>query len=724
MKRKIAAGIVKMRIVILVLMVILACVCAASVGRTRINYDLTRYLKKDTMTQRALKVMQAEFGSSEQIRIMFHDLDDDMLGKCIQALNDLEEVNLADLNPAEDIRTVEGVTYQLVTVTLKECDAPALVERIRQMFPQAGDYAVGGSAAAQLDVQESVAREMPEVMLIAVAVVLAVLLLTSHAWLEPVVILIVLALSILINMGTNFIFSDVSFITFAVSAILQLALSIDYAIMLLHSYNAWCDTGLSSREAMVEAVTQTAMPIFSSALTTVAGLLSLLFMSFTIGFDIGLVLSKGILISMVSVFLLMPAVTLIFGKALRATRHRPVRLGGDRVARGIYRVRKPAAVLLIAAVLAGAYLQSANTYLFTDVGQSGKGESQEVSRVFGASNPMVLLVPSEGTDEDYNRQRALVERLGAIEIQGARAVKEISAMVTTGAQALEYYTARDVAKMTGINEIAVNLFFTVEGFGSSVRADRLLNAASRLAGNNEMVQRLQTALSMAQAAFNSGRYTRMLLEMNYSVSDERTRPAIDEMLSIAREFYGEEAYLTGVPMSTYDIGNAFEGDLMKVNLITLAVIFLIVALSFRSLRMPIVLVFVIEGAIWITMGLSRALHQPIFFMSYLICVSIQMGATIDYGILLSDTYRTLRRTLPVREALAEAMKKSLPTILTSGTILVTAGFIIGKRCSVYYISAIGLLLSRGALISVLLILTLLPTLLALWDGFLLKKEKR
>lgn len=165
-------------------------------------------------------------------------------------------------------------------------------------------------------------------------------------------------------------------------------------------------------------------------------------------------------------------------------------------------------------------------------------------------------------------------------------------------------------------------------------------------------------------------------------------------------------------MSTYDISHAFRDDLLKVNLITLSAILLIVALSFRSLRMPAILVFVIEGAIWVTMGFSRLIGQPIFFISYLICLSIQMGATIDYGILLSDQYRAQRRSgKTAGEALSEAMKKALPTVLTSGIILIVAGFIIGKCCSIYYISSIGLLVSRGALVSVALVLLLLPPLL-------------
>lgn len=719
--RKIAAGIVRLRTGILIVMLALAVVCAGCIGKTHINYDLTRYLNSETMTRRALDVMQAEFGSSEQLRIMFRDVSADTLSSCVARLNALPEIQLASHDPETGEKTVDGVACSLVTLTLNaNCDAAALVTHLREMFPECGEYAVGCAAATQLDVQRSVGEEMPQALLIAVAVVLAVLLLTSHAWLEPVLILVTLGVSILINMGTNFVFPDVSFVTFAVCAILQLALSIDYAIMLLHSFNGLCDEGLLPKDAMIEALRRSFMPVSSSAFTTIAGLLALLFMSFTIGFDIGLVLSKGILISMVTVFLLMPALTLLLYRPLRKTRHRPLQLGGAQLGKAVYDIRRWLAGALALAVAAGAYLQTKNTYIFSDAGRSDvQTESALINAVFGASDPLVLLVPGGDDDGDYARQRALADALQQIQVADQPAVKELSAMVTTGAAALDYYTAAELAKRTGQNVLAVNLFLMAQGLTPPVRGDRLLEKAGSLAAENPQLAQLQSALALAKAAFNGPHYSRMLLTLNFPVSSAETRAAIDQIMAAARAEYGEDFYLTGTGMSVYDIGNAFEGDLMLVNLITLAAILLIVALSFRSFVTPLLLVLVIEGAVWITMAVSYLESQPIFFISYLICVAIQMGATIDYGILLTSHYQSFRKTMAPREALCAALHKALPTILTSGAILITAGFIIGKRCSIYYISSIGLLLARGALISVILILTLLPALLTLQDG----KEK-
>ena len=724
-KKKLAQGIVKGRYVLLALMAVCTVLSVLSIEKTRINYDLTRYLSDNTMTKKALKIMEEEFGASEQLRVMFTDQPEEAVAEYTAAITQLPGVLTAMYNPETGVRQADGKTWRLVSVTLRDGDAAETVRRLRGMFPEAGEYYVGGSAADQLDVQRSVANEIPEVMIIAVAVVLIMLLVMSHAWLEPVILLIVLAVSILLNMGTNFIFPDVSFITFAVCAILQLALSIDYAIMLLHTFNGYRDNGLNAGDAMTEALAECFMRIASSGFTTVAGLLSLLFMSFTIGFDIGLVLSKGIVCSMLCVFLLMPSVVLLLEKPLLRTRHRPLNPGGDHLAALIDREKKPLAAVMILAVLGGLYCNSRNTFSFSNAESKADSASAQIDARFGASRPLVFLVPGGERDADYDQQRSLAEKLRSIRMEnGEPAVSAITAMVTTGEAALRYYTPKEVAEMTGQNEAAVLLFFMLNGFGDAIRGDKLLETAAPLAEGNEQIAALREQLAVARSALTGPTKARMLAELNFSVSDPEMMQTMEQILSKAAEVYRENVFITGNAMSTYDIANAFQGDLLKVNLITLLAILLIVTISFRSFRLPLLLVFVIEGAIWITMGISFLTGEPIFFISYLICLSIQMGATIDYGILLCDQFRSLRRQgLPAREALCGAMRKALPTILTSGLILTVAGFIIGKRCSIYYISSIGLLVSRGALVSSVLVLTLLPALLLLCDRRIIRKEE-
>ncbi|MBO4837963.1 MAG: MMPL family transporter [Lachnospiraceae bacterium] len=725
LKKKLAAGIVRARFLLLALTLAAAAFSAASIGRTIINYDLTKYLSEDTMTRRALAVMEEEFGASEQLRVMFADQEEAALERYVSAINDLPGVLLAAHDPETGVRVADGVTWQLVTVSLNSGSAAETVKQLRGMFPETGRYYVGGSAAGQLDLQQSVAEEIPEVLVIAVVIVLLVLLATSHAWLEPVPVLAVLGVSILINMGTNFVFPSVSFITFAVSAILQMALSIDYAIMLLHTYNGYRDGGLDAKEAMTEALAECFMRITSSAMTTVAGLLSLLFMSFTFGADIGMVLSKGIVCSLLGVFLLMPALILLMEKPLRRTRHRPLKLGGEHLARAVARGRYPAAALLILLVLGGLYLNSRNEFSFTTTEEKANSDSSQITARFGTSNPLVLLVPGGEEDADYARQRVLAEQLQKIrKADGSPAVSAVTSLVTTGEMALRYYTPQEAADLTGVNPLAVRLFYGMQGFGDAVRGDRLLEAASSLAPDNEDLREMQELWQTAREAFIGSAHDRMIAEISFTTSDPHSAEYMEQILAAASAVYGDDYYVTGVPMSNYDIARAFRGDLIRVNIITALAILLIVTVSFRAFALPLLLVFVIEGAIWITMGASRLAGKPVFFISYLICLSIQMGATIDYGILVADQYRNLRRKgLAPEAALQEGMKKSLPTVLTSGIILITAGFVIGIRCSIFYISDIGLLVSRGALVSAALVLTLLPALLLICDKVIVREKK-
>lgn len=724
-KIKLAQTIVRRRYILFALVLIAAALSVFGISKTRINYDLTRYLSDDTMTKRALAVMEAEFGSTEQLRVMFEDMDEEQVNACADRINALPGVLFAAYNAENGTSTDAGCTYRLVTVTLSDGDASETVRQIRDLLPDAGPYYVGGSAANQLDLQKSIGKEIPEVMVIAVAVILIMLLVTSHAWLEPAIILLVLAVSVLINMGTHFVFPDVSFITFAVSAILQLALSIDYAIMLLNTYDVCRDKGLAAAEAMTEALAACFMRIASSALTTVAGLLSLLFMSFTIGFDIGLALSKGILCSMLCVFLFMPALTVMCEKPLLKTRHKPLRLGGEHLARFIAKAYQPLAAVMTVIVLGGLYLNYRNTYSFNASVSNGKSDSALISAHFGTSNPLVILIPGGETDADYDRQRQLADSLLALQDkQGEPLISSVTAMVTTGEAALKYYTVTDVAAMTGQSALAVRLFFITHGITDPVRGDKLLSAAASLAAGNEQIRQMQDLYQSARSAFVGKTYSRMLAEVSFSSNDPDMYSNIDQIISASKEIYGDDLYITGTSMSSYDIAHAFRSDLVRVNIITLLAILFIVTVSFRSFTLPLLLVFVIEGAIFITMGLTGLIYGSVYFISYLICLSIQMGATIDYGILLSDQYRSLReKGLPSGQALKEAMSNSLPTVMTSGAILTVAGYIIGKKCSIFYISDIGLLVSRGALISAVLVLTLLPALLMVFDRAVVRKKQ-
>ena len=746
MIKSLSETIVHRRKTVFLLYILLACVSIFTINKVNINYDFTAYLSKDTQTRKSLELMEREFGSTETISIMLTNAKDGEADELVKELSTRKGVLIASHDASADVKTIDGTRYDRITLFLDDVDAIAFYTELeKDLDAKAGmaDHVLGGSAPQTIKLQNKIASEIPIAMLIAVLVVLAVLLFTSHSFLEPLVFAVVIVVSILINMGTNFVFGTISFITFAVCAILQLALAMDYSIMLLHSFFEIGESVEDDRQAMMLALERTFMPISSSALTTVSGLVSLMFMSFTIGFDIGMVLSKGILITMICVFTLMPAVILLFSKPLKRFRHKPIPLGGRRLGalankRGL---RAVVMSVLLCAVLAAALMQSSVRYTFTDAGINAQSDS--ISKVYGSANSVVVLLPSQGTREDYELQKEYLRRIGDISHNGKSVLKNAAGMVTTGDAAIKTYTAEEVHELLssmapngfpfGIEAIAG--FLKSSGYEDGISAQALLEMADSLSGTflamglmgeeqKEWIKESREAIVLAKRMFESESFSRLILTLDVPIQGEGSEEVMEQIISVTEELYpGKETGITGLMMSVYDISHAFNADLMRVSLITILAIFLIVLFSFRNAVIPVILLLAIQGAVWINFALSVPANRDVFFMCYLICLAIQMGATIDYGILLTNNYVYLRRNLVAPgQAVEQAMELSFPTIITSGLILFFAGLTIGKLCTVYYIYSIGLLIASGTIFSLIMVLLLLPALLVSLDRFILRRK--
>ena len=385
----------------------------------------------------------------------------------------------------------------------------------------------------------------------------------------------------------------------------------------------------------------------------------------------------------------------------------------------------------IALIVAGTILQFGNTYTYTV--RDMDADSQLVSELFGQNNQIVLLFPTDTTDEGYQRQRDMLTEMQAIAFDSKPIVNSVQAMVTTGAQALEYYDVPKAAQLLGYSEQQVQMVFNQLGVTDNIRADalieRLISLAKRFSmlvpkAAMEQLNQAETLLNTANSTFNGAHYARALLSLNLAISSPYAHDAVQQIETILYKYYGEDGALSGMLVAMDDIATSFTGDMARVSLITIGLVFLIVMISFRSLIIPAMLVCLIQGAVYINMAFSGLVDGSVFFMCYLICVALQMGATIDYGILLTSHYRRCRSALPPREAVAQAMQMSLQTILTSGLALITAGFAVGKISTVFYISSIGTMLARGAVVSVLLILFLLPQLLIWLDRWMIKKNSK
>ena len=726
MRQKVAALIMRLRIPLMILMLILAVLCGTTIRSVKVNYDLISYLDDDTAAMRGLAIMNSEFSGVSGMSVALKNGTEEDAQQTASWIAALDGVMLANHDAETGVKEHDGDTYRLIRVIANADNSDAVYDAIEAQLADTPHLISGGPKDNRL-LQQNIGREMPIVMLVSCIIVLAVLLAMSRSWLEPFIFFLIIAVSILLNMGTNWIFPSISFVTFAVAAILQLALAMDYSIMLINAFERLRAQGLAPREAMTQALADSFMPIASSALTTVAGMLALVFMSFTIGFDIGIVLAKGIVLSMLTVFLLMPGVLVACSPMLDKTTHKPLHISGKLITRG---ARGVVPILLIALIVAGTILQFGNTYTYTV--RDMDADSQLVSELFGQNNQIVLLFPTDTTDKGYQRQRDMLAEMQAIAFDGAPIVNSVQAMVTTGAQALEYYDVPKAAQLLGYSEQQVQMVFNQLGVTDNIRADALIERLIPLAKRfsmlvpkaAEQLNQAETLLNTANSTFNGAHYARALLSLNLAISSPYAHDAVQQIETILYKYYGEDGALSGMLVAMDDIATSFTGDMTRVSLITIGLVFLIVMISFRSLVIPAMLVCLIQGAVYINMAFSGLLDGSVFFMCYLICVALQMGATIDYGILLTSHYRRCRSALPPREAVAQAMQMSLQTILTSGLALITAGFAVGKISTVFYISSIGTMLARGAVVSVLLILFLLPQLLIWLDRWMIKKNSK
>ncbi len=652
------------------------------------NYDIASYLPPDMETRQALTVIEKEWGMNSFVNVMVKDVSASEAQSLSERLKALPNVSLVSFD-ANDKNSYKD-NCALIKLTVEGGDfsntAQKAVQEVESLLAKEGYQSyTSGSAVDGTRMQNGIGGEMTLIMIISVLVVVAILLATSRSWFEPVIFLLVVGVAILINLGTNYFLGEISYITKSVAAILQLALAMDYSIVLLHNFDSFAEKGEPVKNAAAKAVAVSVKPIISSSLTTVAGLVALMFMSFGIGLDIGLVMSKGIIISMLTVFFLMPGLIVLLNKPLLKLRHRPLPLGGDKLATGVVKARYVLPVLLIALIATGAVLQSFNTYSFTESQPSE--EREQIEAVFAPDSNMIVIIPKAETEADYAKQDAFAEKLSSLKMGEQIPFKS----------AQTYNSAVEKATQSVLE--------TLPPFWRPVMEEQVRAEVKAQVGE----------------LLNGEEHSRMILSFDMPEASDAAFAYIDEMKAELNALYGEgNTFIAGGVMSNYDISKSFGDDLLVTNLITVFSILLIIGLTFRSFSLPVVLVLIIQGAVYAAMSVSFLMSKPIFFMSYLIASAILMGATIDYAILITEHYTKMRKTAGKLESLKAALSSSMPTVLTSGLILTIAGFIVGGISSSAAISTIGMLLGRGALAAIVLVLVLLPELLYLLDKVIQK----
>ena len=752
--KKIPEGIVKLKWVFLVLFVALSIFGAVMIPHTKINYDLTGYLPANCDSSTALELLKKEFDDKGMAYVMVKDVTPEKAGEIKTRLEKVEGV--------ATVTYVESMNYKnnsaLYTVTLKDYDSTAgAFDAVKDVIDALSDekaYLSGQSAFSyytKLETEQSIMKLGIAIIII----ILLVMLFTSKTYFELIVLILVFGAAMAINMGTNFLFvNGISYIANLVALVLQLALSLDYSIIFLHRYMEERDNGEDAKTATVTALTKGLPEILSSSLTTVAGLAALMLMTLSIGAEIGLSLAKGIVVSMATVIFFMPALLVIFDKPIQKTRHKSFVPNVTKPARAIVKARKvivPAFLLI--AILAGV-AQGFNKYSFNyNSGSLIVAPKKVIEETgFGTLNSLVVVVP-KGDAEKERQLVKYVESFDLIDKSQTTALATINVYsfidenatetlyltdMVTRAKLLELinqipedsapvfvikmirknvqdddgwfaeYVHKHVAEDADLNTVEVRLIDLLD----FVVREKLNSLSTLLNGNEEIKAYLDQVkqISFAKANLESENYSRITFNINGGVEDDDVFELVKTLKTGVSDFY-EERYITGESVVCYEMSEYFMKDNLMVCLFTDLFILVILLITFRNISLPIILILAIQGGIFINFAIPFLSKTSISFIGYLIISAIQMGATIDYAIVLTNRYRGIRKDFTDRyDAMAAATNAVFPTILTSGVILTATGFVMSMLSS-GVVAQLGLLLGVGTLTSIIIVLFVLPSLL-------------
>ena len=706
---------------------------AVASGWVKVENDVAAYLPADSETRQGLDIMEQEFQTYGSAKILLRDTDAD-----------------AAAATAEQIRAVDGVdscTYTmndtgsaLLSVSLSDLEGSdtcaQTVQALRDLLDGSGAYIY---SAEGYSISDQINGEVRGLLVIVAIILVTVLTFTSSTYAEVPILLITFLAAALINKGTNFVFGTISFVSNAVAILLQLAMSVDYAIIFCNRYKQAHET-LPVREAVIESLEKSITVISSSSLTTIAGLVAMTFMKFGLGRDLGIVLIKAILISMLTVFLLMPGLLLKLGPAMDKTKHRNFVPKISGVGRLAWRTRRVvplvfAAVLVVACIGANrvSYVYS-EAPLKTHNADVNRTASQAITDDFGDETVLAVVVPAG----DYTQEAALLDALSALpEVKSAvgiagteaaggyrladavdyRTFAQLSGADSTSAQALfALYAAENGAAQTAAQDLSgyqVPLLKLFEFLNDKIADGTVTLSAAQAA----QVTALSSQLERASAQLEGTSYHRLVLTLAAASDGDETFALLDRIHAVVHQYYPTDSYLVGDAMSAYGSEQTFTQDNVMVSAMSILMVMLVLLFTFRSLGMPILLTLVIQGSIWINFGITVLTGEYVLFMVYLVASAIQMGCNVDYAIVVASHYTEARTDQGPREAMITALNLAFPTIITSGTMLISAGLLIGARVSSGAVAGMGRFVGVGSLITVFLVLFVLPQLLLLGDTF-------
>jgi predicted RND superfamily exporter protein len=643
-----------------------------------VNYNVTDYLPDNAQSTTALQILGDEFKDAvPNARVMLKNVTVEealAMKEKLKAIDGVTDVlwldDVLDLKvplEASDAKTVEEYYKDgnaLLSLTIREGAEMPVTDAVYTAIGPGN--ALSGHATDIAAAQQLAGSETRTATLILIPVIILILLVSTQSWLEPLLYLGAIGISVLINMGTNLFFGEVSFVTNAVSPILQLAVSMDYAIFLLRSFEEYRKQTDDIHEAMRLAMKRAFSAIAASAATTVFGFLALVFMKFRIGSDLGIVLFKGVFLSFLSVVVFLPALTLLVYKLIDRTTHKSIMPEFKNVGKAVSKVRIPALILVLLLIVPAFLAQRNNsfTYGLGSLGASSRSglDKAAINKEFGESNAIVLLV-AKG---DTAKEKLLSDEL------------------------------KTLPHITGVISYAALV-------GPEIPPEFLDGAVTD--------------------RFYSEHYSRIIVYTDTADEGAEAFSTVEQVQSMAQRYYGE-VWSCGQSVNMYDMKNVIQNDNKLVNLVAVISIFLVLLITFRSLTLPVFLVATIEAAIWINLSFPYFSGNPLCYIGFLIISTVQLGATVDYAILLTTHYTYHRKTMDKKEALKNTMRESFGSILVSGSILSLSGFALWLTSSNQIVSELGLLLGRGTILSMLLVVFFLPAVLTLFDRLIARTTIR
>lgn len=674
--QKFGRGVVKLRVLILIVSVLLLIPSIFGFVSTRINYDILSYLPSDIETMKGQDIMLDEFGKGGFSLVMLDGMEDKDVEKVKEKIEKVDHVcdvlwydTLADVSLPKEVLPDDIYDFfntdnsTMMAVFFDEAtSADGSLEAVKEIRSIAGEQCfVSGMSSVVEDIKDLTMQEAPMYVVIAVILTSIILALTMDSFLIPLFFMLSVGMAIIYNMGTNFIQGEISFITEALAAVLQLAVTIDYSIFLWHSYKEEKEKHPGdNKEAMAVAIGKTITSVVSSSITTVAGFLALCFMSYELGMDMGIVMAKGVVIGVICCITVLPSMILVFDKALEKTMHKDLVPSLEKPSKFIIKHHAAFIVLFIVVLIPAVYGQI-NTNVYYNLTDTLPKDLNSV-------------IANTKLDEEYNMATTHM-----LLVDADMQPKEVNSMLD------------EMGK--------------VDGVSFSMSLDTLIGPSIP----REIVPDSVTKI------LKSDKWQLMLVGSEYKVASDEENAQIDELSKILKS-YDKDGMLIGEAAATKDLIDITDHDFKVVNIVSIAAIFIIILIALRSVSLPIILVAVIEFAITVNMGVPCFTNTTIPFIASVVIGTIQLGATVDYAILMTTRYKTERNAgKDKHEAVTIALTTSMKSIMVSALGFFASTFGVGVYSSVDMISQLCTLMSRGAIISMITVICILPSMLMLFD---------